>query len=123
MNFADVSVNSQPIFMKFYTQYFLFMSWLSQKFREVLVSKSEFRGLVKLKKSKNPRKTRIGQTQSTHPPTYPIFNFFWNNWKHENYTKKHKIYNNKKSELGLDPPTHFRIFLVFLDCFQLDKTP
>ena len=26
--FADFSVNSQPIFMKFYTHYFPFMSWI-----------------------------------------------------------------------------------------------
>ena len=28
MNFADFSVNSQPIVMKFYTHYFPFMLWL-----------------------------------------------------------------------------------------------
>ena len=38
------------------------------------------------KKSKNPRETRIGQTPN-NPPTYPIFDFFWNIWKHK---KQHK---------------------------------
>ena len=32
--------------------------------------------------------------------------------------KKHTIYKkNTKSELGLYPPTHFRVFLEFLDFF------
>ena len=31
------------------------------------------RGLVKLKKSKNPRKTRIGQTSNEHPPITIFF--------------------------------------------------
>ena len=61
-----------------------------------------------------------------YPPTpYPIFFFFGNIWKHENNTEnthKHNISKKKlKSELGLDPPTHFRVFLGFLDFFQLDK--
>ena len=43
LNFADLSVNSQPIFMKFYTHYFPFMSWLPWKFREVLISIVEVR--------------------------------------------------------------------------------
>ena len=38
MNFADFSVKSQPIFIKFYTHYFPFMSWLPWKFHEVLKS-------------------------------------------------------------------------------------
>ena len=38
MNFADYSVNSQSIFMKFHTHYFPFMSWLPWKFRGVLIS-------------------------------------------------------------------------------------
>ena len=38
MNFADFSVNSQSIFMKFYTHYFPFMSWLPWKFHGVLIS-------------------------------------------------------------------------------------
>ena len=37
MIFADFSVNFQPIFMKFYTHYFEFMSWLAWQFREVFV--------------------------------------------------------------------------------------
>ena len=32
-------------------------------------------------------------------------------------TEKHNISKKKKSELGLDPPTHFRVFLGFLDFF------
>ena len=47
------------------------------------------RDLVKLKKFKNPRKTRIGQTTPTHPPFH---------------------FSEKKSELELDPPTHCRVF-------------
>ena len=31
--------------------------------------------------------------------------------------------NKKKSELGLHAPTHFRVFLGFLDYFNLDKIP
>ena len=35
--------------------------------------------------------------------------------------QKHEI--KKKIELGLDSPTHFRVFLGFFDFFKLDKTP
>ena len=43
MNFADFSVNSQPIFMTFYTHYFPFMSRLPGKFREILINIAEVR--------------------------------------------------------------------------------
>ena len=52
------------------------------------------------KKSKNPRKTRIGQSIDTHPP----INFFWNMFNKKNH-KKHKI-KKKKSELVLESPIH-----------------
>ena len=71
------------------------------------------RGLVKLIFfSKNPRKTRIGQTTPTH--LLPIF--FRNLWKHENNTKIHNKIT--KFDLGLNPPTHFRVFLGFLDFYS-----
>ena len=42
-------------------------------------------------------------------------------YNEKNNTKKHNIFKKKKSELGLDPPTHFRVFLGFLDFFNLTK--
>ena len=54
----------------------------------------------------------------THPPAYPIFFLKqFETWKQH---KKHNI-SNKKSEFGLDPPTHFRVFLGFLIFFNLAK--
>ena len=38
------------------------------------------------------------------------------------HPKTQKINNKKESELGLDPPTNFRVFLGFFDFFKLDKT-
>ena len=79
--------------------------------------------LVKLKNSKNPRKTRIGQTTPTHPPIQ-VFIFLGKQLETWKQYKKHKISKKiLKSKLRLDPPTHFRVFLGFLDFFQLDKTP
>ena len=68
------------------------------------------------KKSKNPRKTRIGRTSPTHPPIQ--FNMYTKK-KRKKTEKKTKL--KKESELGLDPPTHFRVFLGFLDFFNLTK--
>ena len=74
--------------------------------------KTVLRGLVKLKKSKNQRKTRIGQTTPTPDP------FFF--WKHENNTKNIKFpTKNLKSECGLDTHTHLQVFLCFF--FNLTK--
>ena len=63
------------------------------------------------KNKKNPRKTRIGRTPPTCPPIHVFFKHL-ETWKQK-----------KKSELGLDPPTHlthlptsefFSDFLIFL---------
>ena len=48
------------------------------------------RGLLKLKKSKNPRKTRIGQTPPTHLPIHFLI-FVWNTYN----IKKKKKYKKK----------------------------
>ena len=79
-------------------------------------SLSPLKGLVKLKKIQKSEKNS-DWSDNKHPPPYPTFFFFWNVWKHENNTKnteKDKISPKKlKYELGLDPPTHFRVFLGF----------
>ena len=66
----------------------------------------DLRGIVKLKKSKNPRKTRIGLTPATHPPIH----FFFNNWKHENNTKKKK---KKKKKIKKKKNYYFYFFFLF----------
>ena len=49
----------------------------------------------------------------------------YNNKKqHRKKQKKPQHFKEEKeSQLGLDPPTHFRFFLDFFEFFQLDKTP
>ena len=78
--------------------------------------KDWLRGLVKLKKSKNPRKTPIVQIPSTTRLSI-FFIYFGNMYNEKNNTKKHNI-SKKKSELGLEPPTRpptfSRIFGFFL---------
>ena len=70
------------------------------------------RGFVKLKKIQKSEKTRIGQTTPTHP--YIQSNFFLETCtKTKNYTKTQHFQKKPKSELGLYPPTHFRVFLGF----------
>ena len=62
---------------------------------------------------------KLGSVRS-HPPT-TLSNFFFetigNMKTTQTNTEKHNISKNKKSELGLNPPTHFRVFLGFLDFF------
>ena len=79
---------------------------------------ADIRGLVKFKKIKNPRETRIGQTPPTHRPIH-FFYFFGN--MYNNNKIKIIFPKRKESEMGLDPPTHFRIFLGFLDFSNLTK--
>ena len=78
----------------------------------------DLRDLVKLKKSKNPRKTLIVQIT----PTHPLYNFFFGNmYNKKKHYKKHNISpppKKKKSELRLDPPTHFLVFLGFFLTWQ-----
>ena len=50
------------------------------------------RGIVKLKKSKNPRKTRIGQNPATQPPIH-----FFLGGGGECTTTKNNTKNNKKN--------------------------
>ena len=83
-----------------------------------LIYYTPVRGLVKLKKSKNPRKTQSSQTHA-HPSFYPFF-LFGNNWKHENNTKNTKNIQLPNKILnpswGLThPPTSdfFSIFFFF----------
>ena len=68
------------------------------------------------KKSKNPRKTRIGQTAPTHPPL-SIF-FFGNMKKHKKLKKRQNFpQKNKNPSWGLtEPPTSefFSDFWIFL---------
>ena len=80
-------------------------------------------GLVKLTIFPKIRE-KLGLSRP-HPPTAdPFFSFFLKHVQRKKHTKKNNISKKiKKSELGLDPPTHFRVFLVFLDFFKLDKTP
>ena len=75
-------------------------------------------GLVKLKKNKNPRKTRINQTSPTHPPIYIYFLETFENIKTTQKTHTKNNIKKKKIELGLDPPTHFRVLLGFLNFEQ-----
>ena len=56
------------------------------------------RGLVK--KSKNPRKTRIGQTPNTRPPIHFFFLTFENMKTTRKTLKKHKISKKKKIRVG-----------------------
>ena len=72
-----------------------------------------FRGLVKLKK--------IGLA-TPQTPTHPQIYFLQLFWKHVQ-KKTPSPQKKKKSELGLHAPTHFRVFLGFLDFFNLDKIP
>ena len=48
-------------------------------------------------------------------------------WKHVQEQKTNKntqlAKKKRKSELGLDPPTHFGVFTDFWIFFQFDKTP
>ena len=49
----------------------------------------------------------------------PLSNFFFlKHVQQKTNTEKHQIFQKKdKSKLGLDPPTHFLVFLGFLDFF------
>ena len=84
---------------------------------EAYVNRSFFvRGLVKLKKIKNPRKPRIGQTTPTHPlSNFFIFYFLKTCTAKKNIKKQKQIKKQNKSELELDPPPppHFRVFVGF----------
>ena len=70
------------------------------------------KGLVKIQKSEK----NSDCSDSVRPPSYPFFCRF-KIWKNENNTTKHRRNTKfkKKSVLGLDPPTHFRVFLGFSD--------
>ena len=88
-----------------------------------LPSTGQVRGLVKLKKI-----TRSGKNSNcpdpTLPPAYPFFFIFWGETcTTKKTTQKKNVSKKRKSEFGLDPPTHFRVFLGFLEFFKLDKTP
>ena len=66
------------------------------------------RGLVKLKKCKNSRKTRIGQTSPTHPLSNFLI-FFGKIWKHESSTKNTKKHKISKKQIKIRAgvwPTH-----------------
>ena len=78
-------------------------------------------GLVKLKKIRE--KTRI--RQKPNPPTLlSISLFFFETFGNMKTTQKtHNFPQKIIIWVGLDPPIHFQVFLVFLDFFQLDKTP
>ena len=65
---------------------------------------------------KNPRKIRIYQNAPTHPPIqFKKKTETFGNMKNAQKTQKNTTFPQKKlkSELGLDPPTHFRFFLEF----------
>ena len=96
----------------------------------IIKTKDDFAlGVLSIKKkSKSPRKTRIGQTP-TPPPPLPIFFIFLKylkTWKQ--HKKKQKKTQNpppqkKKSELGLHSLTHFRVFLGFFICLLTWQNP
>ena len=74
---------------------------------------------VKLKKIQKSEKIS-DWSDVTHPPAYPIFFFKQlEAWKQHKKTQKNTTFpkSKLKSELGLDPPTHFRVFLGFFDFF------
>ena len=74
-------------------------------------------GVLSIKKKIQKSVKNSDWPDNTHPPHYPIFNFLGNMYNNNNRKhKKHKI-KKKKSELGLDPPTHFRVFPGFLYFF------
>ena len=66
--------------------------------------------LSSYKQFKNPRKTRIGQTPSTHPPIQ-FFIFFLETFGNMKTTQETQKKTQLKSELGLEPPTHARVFI------------
>ena len=77
------------------------------------------RGLVKLKKNQKSVKNS-NWSDNTHPPLYPCFfseTFVNMKTTQKKHIKKHTKIQQQKSQLGLDPPTHFRVFLGFLDFF------
>ena len=69
------------------------------------------RGQVKLKKIKKSEKNS-DWPDFTHPTPYP--SFFLKHVQQQKTTQKLKI-SKKKSELEFDQPTHFRVFLGFLN--------
>ena len=75
---------------------------------------------------KKNQKTRekLGLDRPLPPtPLSKFFIFFFENmYNNKKQDKKYKLSKkNPKSELGLDPPTHFRVFLGFSDFFNLTK--
>ena len=65
---------------------------------------------VKVKKSKNPRKTRIVQTPPTHPPILFIL-YFLNSCTTKITTQKNTIFEKKKNpSWGLTHPSTFEFF-------------
>ena len=68
------------------------------------------RGLVKLKKFQKSEKNS-DCPDNKHPPACPFFYIFGNFYNEKNNTKNTIL--KKKSELGLEPPTHPRVFLGF----------
>ena len=78
------------------------------------------RGLVKLKQIQKSEK-HSDWSDTKHPPPYP---FFFETFVNMKTTQKSQNPLPKKNSWGLThPPGHFRVFLGFLDFFQLDKTP
>ena len=76
------------------------------------------RGLVKLKKIDKSEK-KLGLSRPQPPTRLSIFFIFLETCTTTKTTQKTQYFKKKKSELGLDPPTHFRVFLGFLDFFKL----
>ena len=74
------------------------------------------RGLVKLKKIRD----KLGLAKPHSPPP-PIPVFFMLETCTKQNTQKYQKTHTEKSELRLEPTTHFRIFLGFYDFFNLTR--
>ena len=78
----------------------------------------DYKGSCQVEKKSKIRE-KLGLT-IPHPPTpYPFFGETCTVEK--KHTKNTQIPQKIESELGLDPPTHFRVFLGFFGFFNLTK--
>ena len=92
------------------------ITWSSWKFKFYSF------GVLSSWKNKKKSEKNSDQPYPTHPPLYPIFFYFFQTYttttEKKKKKKKKKSPPKKESELGLDPPTHLRVFLWFLDYFN-----
>ena len=84
------------------------------------------RDLVKLKKIKKSDKNSDWPHHSHPQPSYPFFFFSGKHVQQQKTTRRtqktpQNFTKKRKSELGIDPPNHFRVFFGFLDFCNLTK--